>query len=64
MPIYKRDQGVELGTTEKKASSVAASEGIRTRASNRSAALPSRSNFRAVLGKPSLGAPVSWSDES
>ena len=51
MAIYKSDRGVELVI-------------ILTGASNRSAALPSRSSFRVVWGKPSLGAPASWSDES
>ena len=55
MVIYKRDRGVELATTEKKASA----EGIELGAYNRSAASPTRSNFRAIWGKTSLGAPVS-----
>ena len=55
MVIYKRDRGVELATTEKKDSA----EGIELGAYNRSAASPPRSNFRAIWGKTSFGAPVS-----
>ena len=44
MVIYKRDRGVELATTEKKASA----EGIELGAYNSSAASPPRSNFRAI----------------